>query len=91
MNFFKKKNDLDMSVNTDPQKAGLKQILGKRLRKITFSYFGIMALGITIFVFAKKDVDKNRQNLMKLKQELNQSDDRYPNRMDLIRQEKNKE
>jgi len=78
------------TVNPDMKRVGLKQLLGIRLTKITVSYFGIMALGITVFVLAKKDVDKNRHNMMKVKQELgkNEYDERYPNRFDLIKAEK---
>lgn len=78
------------TVNTDLKKAGLKQLLGIRLTKIMVSYFGIMALGITIFVIAKKDVDKNRHNMMKIKQELskNEYDEKYPSRFDLIKAER---
>lgn len=78
------------TVNPDLKKAGLKQLLGIRLSKIMISYFGIMAVGITIFVIAKKDVDKNRHNMMKVKQELgrNEYDERYPSRFDLIKAER---
>lgn len=81
------------TVNPDMKRVGLKQLLGIRLTKITLSYFGIMALGIAIFVIAKKDVDSNRHNLMKVKQELakNETDERYPSRFDLIKAEKARE
>lgn len=78
------------TVNPDMKRAGLKQLLGVRLTKIMVSYFGIMALGLTIFFVAKKDVDKNRHNMMKIKQELskNEYDEKYPSRFDLIKAER---
>lgn len=82
------------TVNADLKKAGLKQLFGIRLTKIMVSYFGIMALGIGVFYFAKKDVDSNRHNLMKVKQQLARLDspdvDKYPSRYELIKAEKQK-
>lgn len=90
---FRKELNTKLTVNEDLKRAGLKQLLGIRLTKITASYFGIMALGIGIFYLAKKDVDSNRHNLMKIKQELNQNaldTVKYPSRFDLIKAEKEK-
>lgn len=81
------------TVNTELKKVGLKTLFGIRLTKIMVGYFSIMALGISLFVIAKKDVDGNRNNLMKVKQELakNEADARYPSRFDLIKAEKEAE
>jgi len=49
---------------------------------------------LAFFYLAKKDVDSNRHNLMKIKQELNQNavdSVKYPSRFDLIKAEKEKE
>lgn len=87
--YFKKAYE-KQTVNPELRKVGLKTLLGVRLTKITVSYFGIMALGIAVFIIAKKDVDSNRANLMKIKQELakNEADVRYPNRFDVIKTDK---
>lgn len=67
---------------------------GPNLFRITVSYLAIIALGITTFYFAKKEVDKNRAINMKIKQEIfSTSEDissKYPSRFDLIKAEKEK-
>ncbi len=90
--FFSKAYE-KQTVNADLKRAGLKTLLGVRLTKITASYFAIMALGIAVFVIAKKDVEKNRHNLMKIKQELSRLDSQaqYPSRYELIKAEKEAE
>ena len=77
------------TVNKDLQRVGLKTLLGVRLTKISLSYFGIMILGIALFVVAKKDIDKNRQNQMKVRQELARLDsyEKYPSRYDIYKSE----
>ena len=71
--------------SADPKRVGLKQLLGYRLTRISLSYGIIMIVGLTTFYFAKQDVDANRQRIMKVKQEINATDTKYPNRFELIK------
>lgn len=67
---------------------------GKNLIKITSFYMLIIVVGITTFYFAKKDVNDNRVETMKIKKEIAtiaaspESSKAYPNRFELYKAEK---
>ena len=72
---------------TGPPKITMRQRLGPHFFKIWVAYFGIIIVGITTFYFAKKEVDQNRQIAMKTKKDIFSNDEKYPNRLEMVRAE----
>lgn len=72
----------------------VKNRFGKNLIKITSFYMLIIVVGITTFYLAKKDVNENRVETMKIKKEIAsiaaspESSKAYPNRFELYKAEK---
>lgn len=67
---------------------------GPNLFRITVSYFAIIAFGITTFYFAKKEIDQNRQENLKIKQQIADAGEKsvqYPNRFELLKAEREAE
>lgn len=68
---------------------------GKNLVKITACYMLVIVAGITTFYYAKKDVNDNRVENLKLKKEIasviasSDVSQKYPNRFELYKNEKN--
>lgn len=66
---------------------------GKNFLKIGGLYIVIITVGITTFYFAKKEVNQNRIESMKIRKEIvslaSSNSSKYPNRFELIRNEKN--
>ena len=72
-----------------------KQAFDKRftpnIKRISLSFAAIITFGITSFYFAKKEINDNRQRLMLIKKEINETKAKYPSRNDLIKEMKEKE
>lgn len=67
---------------------------GPNLIRITVSYFVIIAFGITTFYFAKKEIDQNRQENLKIKQQISnaiENSTHYPSRQELLKAEREAE
>ncbi|RNA34103.1 hypothetical protein BpHYR1_009867 [Brachionus plicatilis] len=67
---------------------------GPNLIRITVSYFAIIAFGITTFYFAKKEIDHNRQETLKIKQQILDASEKsvqYPSRFELLKAEREAE
>ena len=75
----------------NPLNKSLRGWLGPNLARISFSYLGIIVVGITAFYFAKQEIDSERQKQMRIKQEINKPNTDYPNRFVLIKAEKEKQ
>jgi hypothetical protein len=69
------------------EKVIYKNRFGPNLFRISASYLFIVAVGITTFYFAKKEVDQQRQHAMIIKKEINDNKS-YPNRADIIKAER---
>lgn len=77
-----------------PRRAPWSERLGPDFLKIWTSYLIIVVCGITTFYFAKKEVDKNRQETMKIKKEIfnkEQDDAKYPSRYLMMKQQREEE
>jgi len=61
------------------------------IKRIWLGFTAIILTGITTFYLAKKDINDNRQRLMLVKKEINESKAKYPSRSDIIRDLKEKE
>lgn len=61
------------------------------LKRISLGFGVVVTLGITAFYFAKREINNNRQRLMLVKKEINESKTKYPSRIDMIRELKEKE
>ena len=83
----KNASSTDNSASRTPASLGSISRFG-HLGKISLSYMVIIAIGLTTFYIAKKDVDKNRQRNMKIRQEIEASTRKYPSRQELIEAEK---
>lgn len=67
---------------------------GPNLIRITVSYFAIIVFGITTFFFAKKEIDHNRQENLKIKQQITnaiENSTQYPSRQELLKAEREAE
>jgi len=74
-----------------PTNIKAKNWLGANLYRISLSYLGIIAIGLTTFYFAKQEIDLERLKQMKIKQEIHRPVKHYPNRLELIKAEKERE
>ncbi len=74
-----------------PTNVKAKNWIGRNLYRISLSYLGIIAIGLTTFFFAKQEIESERQKQMKIKQEINKPSKYYPNRLELFKAEKEKE
>jgi hypothetical protein len=72
------------------KKSKFTRKVGVDFVRIWTSYLLITIGGITLFYFAKKEVDQSRQNAMKLKKEIftNEDAQKYPSRRDVLEAEK---
>jgi hypothetical protein len=61
------------------------------IKRIWVSFAMIITAGITAFYFAKKEINDNRQRIMLVKKEINETKTKYPSRMDIIRELREKE
>ena len=86
-----KSNASSATTLQSPTNIKAKNWIGKNLYRITLSYFGIIAVGLATFVFAKQEIDSERQKQMKIKQEIHRPSKHYPNRIELIKAEKERE
>jgi hypothetical protein len=79
-----------LNVSSDlayKEKIIYKNRFGPNLFRISTSYLLIVAIGITTFYFAKKEVDQERQHSMLVKKEITENKS-YPNRGELIKAER---
>ncbi len=70
------------------EKVIYKNRFGPNLFRISTSYLLIVAVGITTFYFAKKEVDQHRQQAMIVKKEIAENSKMYPNRGEIIKNER---
>jgi hypothetical protein len=61
------------------------------IKRIWISFAIIITAGITTFFFAKKEINDNRQRLMLVKKEINETKTKYPSRMEIIKEMREKE
>ncbi|CAF0878523.1 unnamed protein product [Brachionus calyciflorus] len=67
---------------------------GPNLFRISVAYVAIIAIGISTFYLAKKEVDQNRQETMKIKQQIADATEKstqYPSRSELLKAERERE
>ena len=67
---------------------------GPNLFRISVAYIVIIVFGITTFYFAKRNVDHNRQETMKIKKQIADASEKstqYPSRFELLKAEREKE
>ena len=61
------------------------------IKRIWLSFAMIIATGITTFYFAKKEINDNRQRIMLVKKDINETKTKYPSRMEIIKEMREKE
>ena len=77
--------------NTDRSKIIYNNRYGPNLTRISLSFVGIIVVGITAFYLAKKEIADNRQKIMLIKKEINETKVKYPSRSEIIKELKEKE
>ena len=76
----------NQTITSSKITSNFKKRVGPNFIKIWVSYVFIVVGGITTFYYAKKEVEQNRQNAMKIKKEIftNDEKEKYPNRLEKV-------